>query len=556
MKTFFKKYLSAISLVAFTSTAWAVGDMEICLQHERGVNCIKQLVQVLDVQDGRRLVQRDRFYGELKGTDSVIALSDGEDRIRVISTEKAQRDDEGNFFRYDVVKREKKEPIILPRLYDKIIKPIKEEVPTAKGSKNIVKKDESWEFNIFPFDDRAQKIRLTILIDNSSSWGWRAFENQNYILPGIIDKKNSTAQEAENQFFGLFHHEVKSQKEIIPAQLRNLINETYIGDMPFSNEVSVFGTVWKVREMWENKMIDIGGSAPNWTRLDVFPKMSEAQYKRMGFGNSYKSRFNNAFHYKGLLCFFPTDKFGESNEKPFTSRSLDIVAHEMGHYVFRNIAPRIANSNDIYAGAFNESFADCTAYFFLLQFQEMRDLIYEKIGGKLGIPSFFSAIGEGITSRDAAKQPTTPLANVDCKVHDLSEALTKAIYGILVGTVDRNIRNTKTSAQKISKKSFSKALENESNILMKVYLKAVLAYNKKYNKGEEFNFVRFGRFMSREAHGDREYFFPDLVMGSFQEQGFDLTNLTWQHPANCNLESKPTPNTSTACCATLAIRGL
>lgn len=521
---------------------WAAGTINICLHHDQGADCAKLSVSIPHLQEGRPFQKGDRFSKKLHDTSSVISLSYEPPKnshslnspysgnLRVISTQQAQRDKEGNFLHYD-----------LPLIYNPTY------IDDKEGIRGI----------IFPFTPEksgwvSYELSKTV---NKTTWKW--IEGYSYRpLRGEhgfyeAQKFNKAALHDTMTITSVF---IQSKKQFIKNPQRSYAQKelTPIRFMPFSNEVSVFGTVWTVCDMWARKFNEIEESNPTWEALrvvsqvwaplNVFPKMTEQQFEKMDLGKSrtYRDYYHSAFFdpNHSILCFFPTDKKKKSQDQMFTSRSLDSVAHETGHYILNHMAPRIATSSNIYAQAFNESFADCTAYFFLLQFQDRRDLIYDKTKGYLEGPSFFSIIGKGLVGRHS-NLIATPLEEINCEEHHLSEAFTKAIYGTLVKAVDHEIDTRLRDQRKTyypSKEEVSAILAKTSHILMRVYLRAVLSYNDTYNPSEDFNFVEFGRHLWAEANKETSSF-SNFIARSFFKEGFDLDNANWRYPANCSRSS-------------------
>ena len=521
-----------MSGMIFLHSLWAAGDIEICLQHEKEADCAKLSVSIPHLQEGRPFEEGDWLFRKLHDTQSVISLSyypqesNQSQRVsylgdlRIISTQQAQRDNEGNFLQYYL-------PIIFNAKY----------FDDGEGIEGLV----------FPFTPEKSGWISYELSMTAKKNVWQKIGRYWY-RPLKEELGLYEAQEFKKAVFSkklkIEAIDIQSTGKYIKNPQRPYKEEelTSVRSMPFSNEVSVFGTVWKVCDMWTHIHGEIKQMSLIWKPLNIFPKMTEQQFKGMGLGNSraYKNCYNNAFFDPNLsiLCFFPTKETTESHGHAFTSRSLDIVAHETGHYVFNHMAPRIARSSDIYARSFNESFADCTAYFFLLQFQEIRDLIYDKTKGNLNVSSFFSDIGEGLTGRDG-NSPATPLGKTKCQQHALSEAFTKAIYGTLVKAVDHDINTLPRDQRKTyhaSEEEVSSILEKTSNDLMGIYLSAILSYNNTYDPSEDFNFIQFGQLMC-DKDKEADLFFSNFIVSSFFKEGFNLDAPDQKHPANCSRSS-------------------
>ncbi len=165
----------------------------------------------------------------------------------------------------------------------------------------------------------------------------------------------------------------------------------------------------------------------NTDPISVFPHAGEAW-------NAYYSRSERALRF---FYFTPT-RSRPSSQKVFTCRSLDIVAHEVGHAILDALKPAwLSWLSPPQTGGLHESFADCTAIFLALSqldqveyviAQTKADLhqknvlaeLAEQFGYELGRPS-------GLRNADN----NLKLSEVTSQVHDISKVFTGGIYDTL-----------------------------------------------------------------------------------------------------------------------------
>ncbi|MDI9635463.1 hypothetical protein QM565_06630 [Geitlerinema splendidum] len=217
----------------------------------------------------------------------------------------------------------------------------------------------------------------------------------------------------------------KSEVVIVDKMRRN-VTHLRVADTYFFDSVSTFGTVWSVLNMYEN---DIPGLKGKRGIVKVYPHMTPSLFSELYPGEKYEKYRSNAFYDNSrghVLCFFPI----ASDDSKYTSQSFDVVAHETGHYVLHILRPDLWQSASSDVRAFHESFGDLTALFSVLSFAPLRQKVLEETGENLHKASFLSIIGEKIVDRDAARC-TDLSALPSCEEHDLSERLTRALYGTL-----------------------------------------------------------------------------------------------------------------------------
>lgn len=307
-----------------------------------------------------------------------------------------------------------------------------------------------------------------------------------------------------------------------------------IRQMPFSREVFTLGTVFKTIDIWrEVGNLDVSG----WEKLYVFPKMNEEQYNRINLNRhmNFNDILNGAFftqteYADNIICFC-----SDGNMQDLcSSQLLGIIAHETGHYVLKNVAPKIARSTSEFALAFNESFADCTSYFLLMQFSQIRDEIYFSSQGDLG-PSFDLLIE--MLLGDANGPVSTGLLDPPAGVHHLSERLTRVFFNALLKSV---------SQYGGEREDFTQNLLQETNSLMQIYLQATINYEGVFEN--DFSISRFGNIMCQKALEKENYALLEFILQSFREEGINL-NLGTLNDQNDN-----DSNVSPFYCAMLRMR--
>jgi hypothetical protein len=312
-----------------------------------------------------------------------------------------------------------------------------------------------------------------------------------------------------------------------------------VDDMPFFDAVSVFGTIWSVFDMYSQDIKDLSHekSKMRWNKrgkVRVFPRMTREQYASLYPGEDYDENITNAFYdyRKGdqegehVVCFFPVDE----EEEKYTSQSSDVVSHEAGHNALNIVRPDLWESTSSDIKAFHETFGDMTALFLVLTFPEMREILLEKTGGNLHISSFLSVIGERIVDRDAA-QCTDIAILPSCEEHELSERLTRALYGAFA-----DLFNMKLKSKRLTERD--RLLDKTAGTFRFNFLQATV--------GTKFTtFIDFGKAL--EATG--KPLFQTLVHINFLRQGINLTGIS-SSPQICILQSDDQEEQKFLGCAT------
>lgn len=412
------------------------------------------------------------------------------------------------------------------RLRIRIPKPIQDgptgdgiEVITDVGSRAIV--DNSGNFLKYNVDKKGNispEITLKQLKSPTSMWPptravvtlvrGRKTEEKELLVKKLTNNTSLSYIEIDNKFTSKdFNSNILKSIGIHGLKLSTedyKSNPTTLKDvdqMPFFDSVSTFGTVWSVLNMYEN---DIHGLKEKRGKIRVYPHMTPSLFSELYPGEKYEKYRSNAFYdnTRGhVLCFFPI----ASDDSKYTSQSFDVVAHETGHYVLHVLRPDLWQSASSDIRAFHESFGDLTALFSVLSFAPLRQKVLEETGENLHKASFLSVIGEKIVDRDAARC-TDLSALPSCEEHDLSERLTRALYGTLADFFDITRGRHGRSA------GLDLVLKGTVDTFRKSFLSAT-------RTSKLTSFVDFGKSLM----GEKEL--PQyLVLINFSRQQIDLTN--------------------------------
>lgn len=120
---------------------------------------------------------------------------------------------------------------------------------------------------------------------------------------------------------------------------------------------------------------------PRWAaceRLSVFPSA----------GKDF-----NAYYNRRALKFF-YDKDPVTRKMVYTASSSDIVAHELGHAILDSIRPDFWSVQALEIWAFHESFADISAMWHIMQYDEILEKMLKETDGNLSKPSVVTRLAE------------------------------------------------------------------------------------------------------------------------------------------------------------------
>lgn len=449
--------------------------------------------------------QDDETLGGLKIRVRIPeAIKDGpeNDNIKIIveGKQKAIVDHEGNFLQYEVDKSDNIAPrIILDSFQKSDGLPTRANVRVIKGGLT---------------ENKILKVKS-------------CSDDKNYLY--IEVDSNFTSEEFKKNRLPKGPVELE-----IDAWGKDLFTKT-VDKMPFFDAVSVFGTVWSVFDMYEKALDSIGETEAkknfdnfrNTENIRVFPYMKEKEFSILYPSDNYTKYEGNAFYDyrendsngKHVLLFFPI-VFGGSG---YTSQSSDVVSHEVGHAILNILRPDLWQSGSREINAFHETFGDMTALFTVIGFPELRQRILEKTKGNLHVDSFLSIIGEKIVDRNVGECTTLSIVP-SCEEHDLSERLTKALYGTLADVFNVNRIN-------INKENYSNILENTAINIRRLFLEAAIKTN-------FLTFIEFGKALrTRAMHLTENTLYSACLHANFLRQGIDLTEL-FNSPLICILPKK------------------
>ncbi len=433
--------------------------------------------------------QDDETEGGLKLKISIpqtIRTGPVGDDIEVISDngKKAIRDSKGTFIKYDYVD---KEGNIASQLSVKKLFGINGEWPPTKALISMTDPE-----------GKREEISLEIKQDNKKIF-FVEYGEFTYNIPSYINSWN-------------FHYPFVLEPRDSEG---NILSSKSVDQMPFFDDVSTFGTVWTVFDMYGRDIEALNDKETQlkWVKrgkVRIFPHMTEEQFKKLYPYDTYQKYEKNAFYdYRPqdingehVLCFFPV-VFGTSK---YTSQSFDVVSHETGHNVLNILRPDLWGSTSSDIIAFHETFGDITALFSVLKFPELRERILTKTKGNLHVPSFLSVIGEKIVDRDATDYTKISVLP-SCEEHELSERLTRALYGTFA-----DFFNT---TRKDNSYGIDSLLEKTADTFRLTFLRATL--NSKLT-----SFIDFGRTLRSEANPLP--LLEHLVHINFLRQGIDLTD--------------------------------
>lgn len=147
--------------------------------------------------------------------------------------------------------------------------------------------------------------------------------------------------------------------------------------------------------------------------------------------NAFYSRSQKALKF---FYFTPTG----STQPIYTTRSLDIVAHEAGHAILDGLKPGwLGVGNPPQTGGLHESFGDLTAIFLALNQLDIVEAFVAITKANLHAKNFLAALAEqfgaGLGRPNGLRNADNDLklSEVGNEVHDLSQVFTGGIYDVL-----------------------------------------------------------------------------------------------------------------------------
>ena len=196
--------------------------------------------------------------------------------------------------------------------------------------------------------------------------------------------------------------------------------------------VSVFGTVWKTLDMFEER--DAMGRKVDWAfdapQLLIVPRAGELL-------NAFYERDSHS-----LQFFYQT---GESGRVLITAASQDIVAHETAHAILDGIAPDLYSAITPQSLALHESIADLTTVLMAFRSRELAQAILDQTGGSIDYSNAFTWVAREFgqeLQRSSLRDLSVCVKMSDLSSdgrsdpHKLSEVLSGALYPVLADLFD------------------------------------------------------------------------------------------------------------------------
>ncbi|HKR65453.1 MAG TPA: hypothetical protein VJZ00_17095 [Thermoanaerobaculia bacterium] len=214
--------------------------------------------------------------------------------------------------------------------------------------------------------------------------------------------------------------------------------------------VSVFATVWKTMQLFEGK--DALGRRLTWAfdgpQLLVVPRAGR-------MANAYYERASRS------VQFFYFASAATACKTVYSCASRDIVAHETAHAILDGILPDLYSALTPQAIALHECIADLTALLSAFDMSNLVAAVLAKTGGRIDVPSEFSAIAEEFGRERGGSGPLRSLNNnrsLDPKAgldyvrgdepHDLSEVLSGALFRTMCAVYEQWLKKFKGSPEK------------------------------------------------------------------------------------------------------------
>ncbi|MCD2517408.1 hypothetical protein LQ564_13925 [Massilia sp. G4R7] len=213
-------------------------------------------------------------------------------------------------------------------------------------------------------------------------------------------------------------------------------------DTPQFDAVHTFAVVRQTLTMYQRALLNAGLDMPlpwQWnTSLDTRPLMVFPH----GLPNVM-----NAFYSRTQGClkfgdFVPTlekaSTEASEQERVYTCRSFDIVAHETAHAVLDGLKPQwLLADAPPQTGGLHEAFGDLTAIFLTLSQLDLCEAVIAQTRAQLHDKNFLSdvaeqfglALGSSVGLRNADNDIT--LSQAGTQVHAISQVFTGAMYDVL-----------------------------------------------------------------------------------------------------------------------------
>jgi hypothetical protein len=205
-------------------------------------------------------------------------------------------------------------------------------------------------------------------------------------------------------------------------------------DTPQFDAVHTFAVVRQTLTMYQRALSAAGSDMPLPWQWNSSVDTAPLQVFPYGLPNVM-----NAFYSRSQACL----KFGDfipsgQEQRVYTCRSFDIVAHETAHAVLDGLKPQwLLADNPPQTGGLHESFGDLTAIFLALSQLDQCDAVIAQTKARLHDKTFLADIAEqfGLALgtpnglRNADNDLT--LSDAGAEVHAISQVFTGAVYDIL-----------------------------------------------------------------------------------------------------------------------------
>lgn len=181
--------------------------------------------------------------------------------------------------------------------------------------------------------------------------------------------------------------------------------------------INTYGTARQVIDLYENLL----GEKIRWS------------WQKKGIHEPLRIRIRNndinARFLKNQRCI-ELDYYGYHNQIIHNCRTVDIIAHEMGHAILDSILPHL-NTGSAEQQGIGEAFCDLTAMFLVLNQEDLCEYVIMQTGGKISKPSILTQFGFGNAHKDSANNELRSAIN-DIK-YDENERFPYPYAQIIVG---------------------------------------------------------------------------------------------------------------------------
>ncbi len=213
-------------------------------------------------------------------------------------------------------------------------------------------------------------------------------------------------------------------------------------DTPQFDAVHTFAVVRQTLTMYQRALVNAGLDMPlpwQWnTSMDTRPLMV-FPHGLPNVMNAFYSRTQGCLKFGDFVPTLEKDGAAASEqERVYTCRSFDIVAHETAHAVLDGLKPQwLLADAPPQTGGLHEAFGDLTAIFLTLSQLDLCDAVIAQTRAQLHDKNFLSdvaeqfglALGTTVGLRNADNDLT--LGQAGTQVHAISQVFTGAMYDVL-----------------------------------------------------------------------------------------------------------------------------